>query len=73
MREHKLTQKDEKTEIQGFYRTDKGVLINKDNDALAAYKRRKQREQNIDVMQEEIKSLKDDMKEIKEMLKKVLE
>lgn len=62
----------EKTEIPGLYRADKGVLINKDNEALAAYKKRKRKERQVDEMQADIDTLKSDIQEIKELLKKAL-
>lgn len=63
---------DAKTDVAGIYRSPEGYLINKDNNALAAYKAKKQRDKEIDKMKEEVSSLKDDINEIKEMLKKVL-
>lgn len=62
----------EKTEVPGLYRADKGVLINKDNEALAAYKKRKKKERQVDEMQVDIDTLKSDIQEIKELLKKAL-
>ncbi len=62
-----------KTDIPGIYRSPEGFLINKDSNALAAYKARKNRDKEIDSMKEEVSSLKNDLQEIKEMLKKVLE
>ena len=38
---------DQKTEVPGFYKTDSNYLINKDNEALFAYKKKKQ--QNIKI------------------------
>lgn len=54
-----------KTEIPGIYKVSEGVLINKDNEALKAYKLRKQKEARID-------KLEDDVSEIKAMLKELL-
>ena len=58
-----------KTEVPGIYKVREGVLINTDNKALAAYKNKKRREQNIDKMQEDIHLLKNDLQEIKDLLK----
>ena len=63
---------DEKTEIPGFYRAHEGTIINKDNEALAAYKRRKGRERELDNLKIEVASIKDDLDEIKNLLKKAL-
>lgn len=63
---------EEKTEIPGLVRASKGVLINKDNEALAAYKKRKHKERQVDEMQADIDTLKSDIQEIKELLKKAL-
>lgn len=59
----------QKTEVPGLYRSGKGVLINKDNESLMAYKKRKYREQEIDKMKEDLSSLKDDIQEIKNLLR----
>jgi hypothetical protein len=65
-----------KTNVPGIYKVGEGVLINKDNDALIAYKYRKQKEQKIDCMEKEVLQLKDeirslstDMQEIKALLR----
>lgn len=63
---------EEKTEIPGLVRASKGVLINKDNEALVAYKKRKRKERQVDEMQADIDTLKSDIQEIKELLKKAL-
>lgn len=61
--------KEVKTDVPGLYRTSDGALINKDNQALAAYKKRKHKEKRIEEMQSDIQSLKDDLQEIKSLLK----
>lgn len=63
---------DIKTDVPGIYRSPEGFLINKDNNALAAYKAKRSREEELTRMKEEVSSLKTDITEIKEMLKKVL-
>ncbi len=64
--------RDAKTDIPGIYRSPEGFLINKDINALAAYKARKKRDTELDEIKQDVSTLKDDMSEIKEMLKKVL-
>lgn len=64
--------RDAKTDIPGIYRSPEGFLINKDINALAAYKARKKRDTELDEIKQDVSALKDDMSEIKEMLKKVL-
>lgn len=59
----------EKTEVAGIYKVSEGVLINKDNNALAAYKKQKKRANEIEQMKENISELKNDITEIKELLK----
>ncbi len=59
----------EKTEIPGVYKERDGILINRDNTALDAYKKRMRKEKAIDDMQVEMAELKNDMKEIKDLLK----
>lgn len=61
-----------KTDIPGYYKLNESVVINKDDAALAAYKKRKQKERKIDEVQNEVMALKTDVSEIKEMLKQIL-
>lgn len=63
---------EQKTEVPGFYKAGEGIVINKDNDALAAYKKRKQKERRIEEVREEVNALKSDVSEIKEMMKQLL-
>lgn len=63
---------EQKTEIPGFYKAGEGIIINKDNGALAAYKKRKQKERRIEEVREEVNALKSDVSEIKEMMKQLL-
>ena len=58
-----------KTEISGIYKVTEGVLINKDNEGLQAYKMRKQKDIKINKMEDDISSLKNDMQEIKSLLR----
>ena len=59
----------EKTEIPGLCKVGEGVLINTDNNALAAYKKKKIKDAEINKMQEDMVQLKDDIAEIKALLK----
>jgi hypothetical protein len=60
---------DSKTDLPGVYRTPEGYLINKDNNALAAYKAKRQREKDLDTLKDDVSSLKNDLQEIKDLLK----
>lgn len=60
---------EKKTEVPGIYKSSEGVLINKDNEALMAYKRRKQRDRELNELRDDVTSLKSDMQEIKELLR----
>ena len=60
---------EQKTEIPGIYKVREGILINKDNDALTAYKKQKQKSMAVDYMQNDIAELKNDIQEIKDLLK----
>jgi hypothetical protein len=64
---------DRKTDIPGVYKTPEGFLINKDNNALAAYKakrvKNKNREQDLNNLKEEVSTIKNDLEEIKDLLK----
>lgn len=60
---------DSKTDRPGIYKTADGYLINKDNDALAAYKKRKKKEKAVEQIQEQINELRSDISEIKDILR----
>ena len=60
---------DSKTDIPGVYKTSEGFLINKDSNALAAYKANRNKLREMENLKDEVKSLRDDMSEIKELLK----
>lgn len=64
-----MSAQDSKTDRPGIYKTADGYLINKDNDALAAYKKRKRKEQAVDRMQEQLDELRSDISEIKDILR----
>lgn len=59
----------QKTEVSGMYKDRDGILINKDEEGLAAYKMRKQQFRRIDTMEVEINALRNDISEIKEMIR----
>ena len=58
-----------KTEVNGIYKVGEGVLINKYNDCLKAYKARKEKEEKIKELEKDLKSIKSDMEMIKELLR----
>ena len=58
-----------KTEVPGIYKVRDGVLINTDNNSLAAYKNKKKRDRRVDEMEEDIQVMKNDLQEIKDLLK----
>ena len=60
---------DVKTEVQGIYKTPEGALINKDNEALMAYRMKRQRDSKIESLEKDISGLRNDMQEIKELLR----
>jgi hypothetical protein len=60
---------EQKTEIPGIYKAEEGVLLNKDNLALQAYKNRKARERKLEIVSYDIEMLKKDMSELKELIK----
>jgi hypothetical protein len=45
---------EQKTEVSGIYKVAEGILINKDNTALQAYKAQKNKMRQIDNLEEEI-------------------
>lgn len=62
----------QKTATPGFYKVDESLVINKDNEALAAYKKRKLKEKRIEHLQTEINELKTNITEIKELLQRLV-
>lgn len=58
-----------KTEVPGIYKVREGVLINTDNNSLAAYKNKKKRDQRVDEMEQDMQIMKNDLQEIKDLLK----
>lgn len=61
-----------KTNIPGIFKTSEGVLINKDNGALKAYKIRRAKEAKFNVIESDMNQLKTDIREIKELLRGLL-
>lgn len=59
----------EKTEVNGIYKKSEGVFINTDNDALIAYKKRKQQAEKLHILEQDVNEMKSDLKEIKDLLK----
>lgn len=64
--------KERPTDVPGIFKTSEGVLINKDNDALKAYKIRKIKENKINIIENDMEQIKTDMHEIKELLRGLL-
>ena len=58
-----------KTEVPGIYKVREGVLINTDNNSLAAYKNKKKRDQRVDEMEQDMQIMKNDLQEIMDLLK----
>lgn len=62
----------QKTKYEGIYKKQEGILLNMDNQALAAYKARKEKDRKAAKTEEDLAMLKDEMREIKELLMKAL-
>jgi hypothetical protein len=69
-----------KTEIPGIYKVSEGVLVNKDNEALQKYRKRRDNarrtEKQINTLEEKVSKidkLETDLEEIKSLLKKLVE
>lgn len=58
-----------KTDVPGIFKDGEGVLINKDNEALRAYRFQKQQRKKTNTIEEEVKTIRRDLDEIKELLK----
>ena len=59
----------EQTEIPGYFKVSEGVVVNKDNDSLRAYKMQKMKNAQLNTMEEKVNKLESDISEIKELLK----
>jgi hypothetical protein len=59
----------QKTEVPGVYKVSEGVLINRDYDALKAYKKRKVQAGKLRSLEVDICNIKSDLSEIKNLLK----
>lgn len=64
-----------KTEVPGIYKESEGVLVNRDNDALMKYKKKRellrQKENRINNLEEHVMNLSNSMEEIKSLLRKL--
>jgi len=58
-----------KTDMPGYYKVDESVVINRDNDALNTYKKKKMKDIKLVKLENDLSSLKSDMEEIKQLLK----
>lgn len=58
-----------KTDVPGIYKERDGVLINKDDEGLRAYKQKKLQSKKMREFEENLVDLKNDMAEIKALLK----
>lgn len=62
-----------KTNVPGYEKDErKGLVVSTDNEALAAYKRRKKFQNIVNESDQRITALETDMKEIKKMLYKIM-
>ena len=59
----------QKTEIQGIVKESEGVLLNVDTSALASYKKKKMRENNINKLEAEVSDIKSMLHEVMVLLK----
>jgi hypothetical protein len=59
----------QKTEVPGIFKEREGVLINKDNEGLIAYKKRMEKTREANALREDVTELKKDIQEIKDLLK----
>lgn len=59
----------QKTEVPGYYKVSEGVVVNKDDESLNAYKMRKKKNAQLNTMEEKVNKLESDISEIKELLK----
>jgi len=56
------------TDIPGLYRDESGAIINKDNAALALYKKKKDQNRRFNSLEKKVNELASDINDIKEYL-----
>jgi hypothetical protein len=64
---------DKPTTVSGIFRTDSGALINKNNDALLSYKKKKEHMKRMEDLEKKVDEMTDDVNEIKSMLYQLLQ
>jgi hypothetical protein len=64
---------DKPTTVNGIFRTDSGALINKNNDALLSYKRKKEQSRKMETLEKKVDEMTNDMNEIKAMLYQLIQ
>jgi hypothetical protein len=64
---------DKETTVQGLFRTDTGALINKNNEALVSYKRKKEQSKKMQELEKKVDTINDDINDIKKMIFQLLE
>lgn len=66
-----------KTEVQGIYKVSEGILINRDDDALTNYKKRREtiyaKNNKMNNLENKVEVLAQNLEEIKTLLKKLTE
>jgi len=63
-----------KTEVNGIYRNfENRALLNKDNDSLCAYKKIKQKNNELEYMKSKVNNLDEEIKGVKNLLNQILE
>lgn len=60
------------TDRSGIFKSNEGYLINKDISALEAYKKKKEKAREIQMLKEDVYELKSDMEEIKQLLRQIV-
>jgi len=63
---------DKETSIKGFFKTEEGYIINKDESHLKSYRLKKQKFREINKINQDVQGLKNDISEIKQLLGQLL-
>lgn len=58
-----------KTEVSGFYKLKEGIVVNRDNEGLVAYKKKKNNTHKLKNFEKDLATVKSDIEEIKNLLK----
>lgn len=64
---------DKETTVEGLFRTDNGAIINKNNDALLSYKKKKEQSKKMQELEQKVDMINNDINDIKNLILQLIE